>query len=141
MASSSPQIKTALARTRILIADDQPAIRKMVRSTLEHHTNFEVCGEVEDGGKAVEAAANLLPDVVVLNISMPVLNGFQAAREIRATLPETVIVILSANTDQHFIEEARKAGARAYVTKTESGNALIKTIEAAIAGGDFIVVT
>jgi two-component system nitrate/nitrite response regulator NarL len=130
----------ALDRTvRILIADDYPVIRTMVRSTLEEHPRFEVCGEAEDGAKAIEEAAKLKPDVVVLNVSMPVLNGFEAARQIKANLPETAVVILSSSVDQRFIEEAKKVGARAFVAKTEIGKALVKAIEAAVIGGDFVL--
>jgi len=112
----------------------------MVRSTLEEHPRFEVCGEAEDGAKTIEEAARLKPDVVVLNITMPVLDGFEAAREIKASLPKTAIVILSSSVDQRFIEEAKKVGARAYVAKTELGNALVKAIETAVLGGDFVLV-
>jgi DNA-binding NarL/FixJ family response regulator len=70
---------------------------------------------------------------------MPVLDGFQAAREIKATLPETAIVILSSSVDKGFIEEAKKVGARAYVPKTELGKALVKAIETAVLGGDFVL--
>lgn len=126
-------------RVRILIADDYPAIRERVRVTLEEHSRFEVCGEVEDGAEAIEQAKRLKPDVVVLNVSMPVLDGFQAAREIKTSLPETAIVILSANADQRFVEEAKKIGARAYIAKSELGTALVNAIEAAVIGGDFVV--
>jgi two-component system nitrate/nitrite response regulator NarL len=111
----------------------------MVRQTLELHPHFEVCGEAQDGAKAVEEAARLKPDVVVLNVTMPVLNGFEAARKIKASLPEIAIVILSTSTDQRFIEEAKKVGARAYVAKTELGKALVKAIETAVQGGDFVL--
>jgi DNA-binding NarL/FixJ family response regulator len=77
---------------RILIADDQPIIRAMVRSTLEKVPHFEVCAEAVNGAKAIEEAQRLKPDVVVLNITMPVLNGFEAACEIKAILPDTAIV-------------------------------------------------
>jgi DNA-binding NarL/FixJ family response regulator len=126
-------------RVRILIADDHPIIRKTVRSTLERHPRFEVCGEAEDGLKAIEEAHKLKPDVVVLNVSMPVLGGFGAAREIKASLPETAIIILSSSVDQRFIEEAKKVGAQAYVAKTKAGEALVKAIEAAVKGGDFVL--
>jgi DNA-binding NarL/FixJ family response regulator len=106
---------------------------------LEEHPRFEVCGEAEDGAEAIEEAQRLKPDVVVLNVSMPVLNGFEAAREIKASLPETAIVILSANADERFVEEARRIGARAYVAKTELGKALVKAIETAVIGGDFVL--
>jgi DNA-binding NarL/FixJ family response regulator len=126
-------------RIRILIADDQPVIRKMVRSALEEHPRFEVCGEAPDGAKAIEAAQKLKPDIVVLNISMPILNGFAAARQIKAKLPEAAIVILSSHADKRFVEEAKKIGVRAYVAKTALAEALVKAIEAAIAGGDFVL--
>ena len=125
---------------RILIADDHPGIRKTVRSTLEQHPRFEVVGEAEDGAKAIREARRLKPDVVVLNVAMPVLNGLEAAREIKTSLPQSAIVILSLNVDQLFIEEAKKIGVRAYVAKTEAGKALIKAIEAALEGDDFVLV-
>jgi two-component system nitrate/nitrite response regulator NarL len=136
-ASANVQIRDR--KLRILIADDHPIIRKAVRSTLERHPRFEVCGEAEDGFKAIQEAHKLRPDVVVLNVSMPVLNGLEAAREIKATLPETAIVILSSSVDQRFIEEAKKIGARAYIAKTKAGEALVKAIEAAVIGGDFVL--
>jgi DNA-binding NarL/FixJ family response regulator len=106
---------------------------------LERYRRFEVCGEAEDGFKAIEKAHKLKPDVVVLNVNMPVLDGFGAAREIKAKLPDTAIVILSSSVDQRFIEEAKKIGARAYVAKTKADEALVKAIEAAVTGGDFVL--
>jgi two-component system response regulator NreC len=127
-------------RVRVLIADDHPVIRRMVRSTLQVHPGFEVCGEAEDGAQAIEEAKRLKPDVVVLNVTMPVLDGFEAAREIRTSLPESAIVILSSHADQGFIEIARKIGVRAYVAKTKAGKALVKAIEAAVRGEDFVLI-
>jgi DNA-binding NarL/FixJ family response regulator len=127
-------------RLRILIADDHPVVRRQVRSILERHPRFEVCGEAQDGAKAIEEAQRSKPDVVVLNVEMPVLNGFDAAREIKTKLPESAIVILSLNADRHLVEEAKKIGARAYVAKTKAGEALVKAVEAAVIGGDFVLV-
>lgn len=93
-----------------------------------------------DGGEAVEAAKKLKPDVVILNITMPVLNGFEAAREIKTTLPESAIVILSANADRRFVEEAKKIGVQAYVAKTKAGEALVEAVETAAKGGDFFLI-
>jgi len=125
---------------RVLIADDQPLIRKMVRAILQEHPQIEVCGEVQDGAKAIEEALRLKPDVVVLNINMPVLNGFDAAREIKTKLPGAGIVILSSRADRHFVEEAKRIGVQAYVDKTKAGEALVKAVEAAVKDGDFYVV-
>jgi DNA-binding NarL/FixJ family response regulator len=127
-------------KLRILIADDHPVIRRVVRSTLQDHPDFEVCGEAMDGGETVEAAKKLKPDVVILNITMPVLNGFEAAREIKTTLPESAIVILSANADRRFVEEAKKIGVQAYVAKTKAGEALVEAVETAAKGGDFFLI-
>jgi DNA-binding NarL/FixJ family response regulator len=128
-------------RVRILIADDYPAIRKVVRITLERNPRFEVCGEAVDGAKAIEEAQRLKPDVVVMNISMPVLNGYEAARTIKSTLPGTAIVILSGNADRRFIEEAQKIGVQGYIAKTEAGRGLIKAIDAAVVGDEFVLLT
>ena len=111
-----------------------------MRSTLQAHPNFEVCAEVENGLEAIEEARKLKPDVIVLNISMPVLNGFEAAREIKKTLPESAIVILSQNADRRFVEEAKRLGAQAYVAKSKAGEALVKAVEAAVLGDDFLLV-
>jgi DNA-binding NarL/FixJ family response regulator len=133
------QTKAIDRRIRILIADDHSAIRKTVRFMLQQYPHFEVCGEAVDGAKAIEEALRLKPDVVVLDVTMPVLNGFEVAREIKASLPETAIVILSGNADEHFIEEARKIGVRAYVAKSKAGEALVKAIEAAAMSDEFIL--
>jgi two-component system, NarL family, nitrate/nitrite response regulator NarL len=126
-------------RIRVLVADDHPLVRRMVRTTLQQDSRIELCGEAEDGAQAVEEAKKFKPDVVILNVTMPVLNGFQAAREIKKQVPESAIIILSTHADKHFVEEARKVGVRAYVAKSKVGEALIKAIEAAIEGEDFIV--
>jgi DNA-binding NarL/FixJ family response regulator len=76
---------------------------------------------------------------VVLNVTMPVLNGFQAAHKIKQELPQSAIVILSSNADRHFVEEAKKIGVRAFVAKTKAGEALVKAVEAAVRGEDFVV--
>jgi DNA-binding NarL/FixJ family response regulator len=127
-------------RLRILVADDHPVIRKSVRQLLESHSRFEVCGEARDGAEAVAEAQRLKPDVVVLNITMPVLDGIAAAREITVKLPESAIVILSSHADKHFVEQAKKSGARAYVAKSKAGEALVRAIEAAVIEGDFVLV-
>src|ERR1700723_3355130 len=126
-------------RLRVLIADDHAVIRKRVKSIVEQHPRFEVIGEAIDGAKAIEEAQRLKPDVVVMNVNMPVLNGLEAAREINAKLPQSAIVILSLNADERLIEEAKKIGARAYVAKSRAAEMLIKAIEDAITGGDFVL--
>ena len=127
------------ARIRVVVADDHPVIRGMVLSTLQQHPHFEVCGEAENGAEAIEEVKRVRPDVVVLNVTMPLVNGFQAAREIKKHVPETAIVILSSHADKHFVAEAKKIGVRAYVPKSKMGQALVEALEAAVKGDDFIV--
>jgi DNA-binding NarL/FixJ family response regulator len=134
------QVETDIRSLRILIADDQPIIRKHVRRILEEQPNFIVCGEAYDGARAIEEAERLKPDVVVLDLSMPILNGFDAGRKIKSELPETAIVILSSNADKHFVEEAKKIGARAYVAKSKAAVALVRAIERAIKVGEFALI-
>jgi DNA-binding NarL/FixJ family response regulator len=112
----------------------------VVRSTLQVYPHIEVVGEAQDGAEAIEEAKKLKPDVIVLNVTMPVKNGFEAAREIKTILPKTAIVILSANADQRFVEEAKKIGVRAYVAKSKAGEALVRAVEAAVQGEDFILI-
>jgi DNA-binding NarL/FixJ family response regulator len=107
---------------------------------LQAQPHFEVCGEATDGAQAIQEAQKLTPDVIVLNVTMPVLNGFEAAREIKTILPKSAIVILSQDADRRFVEEAKKIGVQAYVAKSKAGEALVKAVEAAVTGGDFFLV-
>jgi DNA-binding NarL/FixJ family response regulator len=135
-----PNVLSLVRTLRILIVDDQPLILKRVRAILEGQPNFEVCGEAYDGAKAIQEAQRLKPDVVVLNVSMPVMDGFAAARVIKARLAATAVVILSSDADKHFVAEAKRIGANAYVVKTKADDALVKAIEAAVTGGEFVLV-
>lgn len=130
---------TRNVRIRVVVADDHPVVRSMVRSALQRHPHFEVVGEAEDGAEAIEEVKRVRPDVVVLNVTMPRVNGFEAAREIRKQIPKTAIVILSSHADKYFVEEAKKIGVRAYVPKSKIGQALVGALEAAVKGNDFIV--
>jgi len=119
---------------RILIVDDHLLLRKAVRRLLESRSEFEVCGEAEDGAQAVEKAAELKPDVVILDISMPKMNGFEAARQIKVVSPHSQIVILSSHKDQHLLEEAKNVGAVCYVPKSDAERELIDAVNAAARG-------
>jgi len=127
------------ARIRVVVADDHPVVRGMVRLALQQHPDFEVCGEAEDGAEAVEQVRLSKPDVAVLNVTMPHLNGFEAAREIKKQVPETAIVILSSHADKFFVAEAQKIGVRAYVSKTKIGQSLVEALRAAVEGEEFVV--
>jgi two-component system, NarL family, nitrate/nitrite response regulator NarL len=137
--SESAAIAQVNRPLRVLLADDHQFVRTMIRNTLQRNPRFKVCDEVENGAKAVEAAIKTRPDVVILNVTMPIMNGFEAARQIKAYVPESAIVILSANADRQFVEEARKVGVRAYVCKSLAAVSLIQAVEAAVNGQDFVV--
>lgn len=116
-------------RIRILIADDHDALRGAVRNLFESRSEFEVCGEAKDGTQAVKKSAELSPDVVLLNVSMPIMNGFEAARKIRAASPRSRIVILSSYTDQQLLKEARSVGAFCYVATADAERELIEAVK------------
>ena len=116
---------------RILIADDHEIMRRGVRSVLESRRDVEVC-EANDGEEAVEKTKELHPDLVILDISMPRLDGFSAARRIKEASPLTPIVIFSLDRTEAFIEVARKIGASGYITKGESGQTLLKAVDAVL---------
>ena len=119
-----------MASLRILVADDKPLVRYGLRILVERHDDWIVCGEASDGLEAVEKAANLKPDVVLLDISMPKLDGLCAVPLIREKIPDSDIVILTLHESLEMARIAAKAGARAYVTKSSLSTELIPTIEA-----------
>ena len=135
-----PDNKSITRTARILVADDNPTIMEMVKKILNAHPGFAVVGEARDGQQAVALAETLIPDVVVLNITMPNMSGFEAAARIRSCLPNCGIVILSSHKDRQFIAEARKAGANGYVTKSNADRELVQAIESAVKGEELFVV-
>src|SRR5205823_5203226 len=115
---------------RILIADDHEIVRRGVRSLLKSRSDWSVCGEAVDGVDAVRKAKELKPDVIVLDISMPQLNGLDAARQIRKEVPQSEILILSQHGAAEMERTALSAGARAYVSKTDVSRDLLAAVEA-----------
>lgn len=122
---------------RILLADDHTVMRNGLRLLLERQPNLSVVGEASDGRETVRAAESVSPDVVVMDIAMPNLNGIEAARQITAARPETAIVILSMHSDESYVIRALKAGARAYLLKDSAEGDLIAAIHAISEGKSF----
>lgn len=122
---------------RILLADDHTVMRNGLRLLLERQSNLEVVGEAADGHEAVEMAASAKPDVVVMDIAMPHLNGVEAARQIASHNPETAIAILSMHSDESYVIRSLKAGARAYLLKDSAEADLIAAIHAIMEGKSF----
>jgi DNA-binding NarL/FixJ family response regulator len=119
-----------LSVLRILIADDHEVARKGIRSLLESHAEWEVCGEARDGREAVEYASQLQPDVFLLDIGMPNLNGLDAARQILAIIPDARILILTVHDSEQVVREVLAAGARGFLLKSDAGRDLVAAVEA-----------
>ena len=117
---------------RILIADDFEAWRLAVRTLLQNRTDWQIVSEARDGLEVVQKASKLRPDVVLLDIGMPGLNGIAAAAQIRLLSPNSKIIFVTANSDSDVIHEAQIAGLDGYVLKFQSGNELIAAIEKAL---------
>lgn len=115
---------------RILIADDHEVARRGIRSLLESHPGWEVVGEAADGREAVNAANRLKPDLVLLDIGMPSLNGLDATRQILAAEPDTRVLILTMHDSEQVVREVLAAGARGFLLKSDAGRDLVAAVEA-----------
>jgi DNA-binding NarL/FixJ family response regulator len=122
----------------VLLADDHGVLLDGVRRLLETNADIRVVAAVDDGRKAVEQAIKLQPDVVVMDISMPVLNGLEATRRIAVESPATAVVILSMHSTPEITREAFKAGARGYLLKESAGDEVVKAVRAVAAGRRFL---
>src|SRR5271167_1277368 len=115
---------------RILIADDHDLMRRGVRTLLEPHPGWEICGEATTGREAVAKAEELKPNIVILDISMPDLNGVDAAKRIKKASPDTEVLIFSAHYSDQLIREILEAGVRGYIVKSDSDRDLVIAVEA-----------
>jgi two-component system, NarL family, response regulator NreC len=122
---------------RILLADDHTVVRKGLRLLLESQPGFEVVADASSGREAVALAEQYSPDVVVMDVAMPILNGIEAARQISANSPRTAIVFLSMHADEGYVLKALKSGARAYLLKDSAEHDLIAAIQAVAEGKAF----
>ena len=115
---------------RILLADDHDLMRQGIRSMLESHPNLEVCAEAKDGIEAADKALEYRPDVVILDVTMPKMNGLEASRRITKQLPETQVLIFTIHDSEDMIRETLDAGAHGYVLKSEAPTHLAAAVEA-----------
>jgi DNA-binding NarL/FixJ family response regulator len=123
---------------RVLLADDHRMLREGLRTMLEQSGQVLVVGEAQDGIQAVALTGQLQPDVVVMDIAMPYLNGIEATRAIRLNHPKIKIVILTMYETEEYVSAVLKAGATSYVTKEAAGEELLQAIQSAYKGGVFI---
>lgn len=126
-----------MRKIRILLADDHQLMRRGVRLMLEREPDLTVVGEASDGREAVALAKSLKPEVVVMDIGMPNLNGIEAAHQMTQDSPEPAIVMVSMHSDETYILRALKAGARGYLLKDSAEADLIKAVHAVAGGKSF----
>jgi DNA-binding NarL/FixJ family response regulator len=124
-------------KARVLLADDHIVMRTGLRVLLERQSNLEVVGESANGRETIELAASLKPDVVVMDVGMPSLNGIEATKAIVTQRPVTAVIVLSMHADESYVMRALKAGARAYLLKDSAAADLISAIEAVSQGKSF----
>ena len=123
---------------RIMLADDHTIVRQGLARLLEEHQGLKVVGEAINGQIAVEKAEKLKPDIIIMDIAMPRMNGIEAAKRIRKLVPETKIIILSMYSHEHYIHELLECGVSGYLLKDSSGQDIIKAIRAALKNETFL---
>jgi DNA-binding NarL/FixJ family response regulator len=126
-----------MLKIRVLLADDHVVVRQGLRALLAAEEDIEIVAEADNGRQAVQLAKKLLPDVAVIDIAMPVLNGLEATRQIAQTLPATKVLILSSYSDDDYVQQLTEAGAAGYLVKQTAANDLLKGIREAHKGNGF----
>jgi len=123
---------------KIFLADDHTIVRQGLAKLLEAESDLEVIGEAEDGREAVNKVQKLKPDIVIMDIAMPLLNGIEATRQIKKMLPQTKVIILSMHSHDRYISELISLGASGYLLKDSTGGEIIKAISAAVKGDVYL---
>lgn len=123
-----------MAKLRVLLGDDHTLVRHGLRKILEERPDWEIVGEVGDGREAVRKCTALKPDVAVLDIAMPLLNGIDATQQIVKKVPETKVLVLSMHSDEAYVTRALQAGATGYMLKDSAGKDLLKGIASVATG-------
>ncbi len=125
-------------KIRILVVDDHAIMRDGIRALLDLHEDIEIVGEASEGKEAVEKAQELIPDVVVMDIAMPVMDGLEAARRIKRKTPKTKVLVLTQYDNKEYVLSAIKAGVSGYVPKRALGSELVSAIRAVCHGDSFL---
>jgi DNA-binding NarL/FixJ family response regulator len=126
-----------MQRITVLLADDHIVVRQGLRALLVAEEDIDIVGEADNGRQAIQLVKKLLPDVVVMDIAMPVLNGLEATRQITRAVPNTKVLILSSYCDDEYVQQLTEAGAAGYLVKQTAANDLLKAIREANKGNAF----
>ena len=136
--SANRVILGCTARVRVLVVEDFAPYRQFICSTLASMGSLQIIAEVSDGVEAVQEAVKLQPDLILLDIGLPSLNGIEAARQIRKLAPESKIIFLTQESSADVVQEALNLGARGYVVKMKAASELLTTVEAVLLGKTFV---
>ncbi len=126
-----------MEKIRVILADDHTVVRQGLRVLLMAEGDIDIVGEAENGRQAIQLVKKLLPDVAVIDIAMPVLNGLEATRQITRSVPSTKVLILSSYSDDEYVQQLTEAGAAGYLVKQTAANDLLKAIREAHRGNAF----
>ena len=126
-----------MARLRLLVADDHPIVRHGLRKIVEAQPDWEIVGEASDGQDAVQQTLRLRPDVAIVDIGMPIVDGIEATRQISQRCPDVQVLILSMHADEAYVVRSLQAGAKGYLLKDSAGADLIQAVAAAAQGKSF----
>src|SRR3954447_25064080 len=132
LATRSSAVKT------IVLVDDHPLIRQGLRTVLESQGGYQVVAEAEDGLQAMEIVERLQPDVLIVDVILPSLNGLEVTRRVREKVPQTRVVVLSMSANESYVLEALRSGASGYVLKATSTSSLLEAVDAALAGQRYL---
>src|SRR5438309_45564 len=123
--------------TRVILADDHTLVRQGLKSLLERE-GIQVVGEASDGQEAIVIATKLMPDVAIIDISMPILNGLDAARAVRKACPKTKVILLTRHDEDQYVTEALRRGVKGYVLKNQAASDLVQAIRQVVCGGIYL---
>jgi len=126
-----------MEKIRVILADDHTVVRQGLRALLAAEGDIDIVGEAENGRQAIQLVKKLMPDVAVIDIAMPVLNGLEATRQITRAVPTTKVLILSSYSDDEYVQQLTEAGAAGYLVKQTAANDLLKAIREAHKGNAF----
>jgi DNA-binding NarL/FixJ family response regulator len=123
---------------RVLVVDDHAVIRRGVQGILSTYPEWDLCGEADNAQDAIRLAGELAPEIVIMDVSMPGMNGLEATRIIHDVLPETKVLLLTLHSSSEFVRSAFRAGARGYLLKSDAENELVRALNVVIGEGTYV---